>query len=186
MSGYRLSWVVICKIIHYLGPSMLNENVTPQSTLAATLPPPRKIKIIPLVIIISALITIFAFGAYYLINIGDNPTSVAKGFINNLTDNDLKSAYEMTSSQFQTTVTVADLEKFLTQYPILKNIDSVKFPFKNVTADVAKISGELNSKDGKNSPITMVVVKENGNWKVLNLSLNPQDVPREVANEQKK
>lgn len=140
----------------------------------------------PMGLIVAIVVLIGAgFGFYYITTIAKSPTNVAKGFVKKLSKNDLKSAYEMTARQFQTTVTVTDLEKFLIQYPILISVSSMKFKFKDENNDVATVSGEIGGKDGNISPITLVIVKENNKWKILNLSLNPKDIPREISGEKK-
>ncbi|OGQ35269.1 MAG: hypothetical protein A3F16_02920 [Deltaproteobacteria bacterium RIFCSPHIGHO2_12_FULL_43_9] len=149
-------------------------------------PPTANKKKWPLIILVALVVLIGAgFGLYYFTQAANSPTAIARGFLNNLSQNNLKSAYEMTSRQFQTTVTLDDLERFLLQYPIIINHVSVKFPYKAVKKDVATVSGTLTGKDGGDSPITVVIVKDNNKWRVLNLSLNPNDVPREIAGEKK-
>lgn len=164
-----------------LGSIMFEGNVSVQGANSPSLPNTGKKRFLP-IIIIAVLVSLCGISAYLVFGLGKSPTKVAKSFIYSLSGKDLKAAYAMTSSQFQSTVTLLDLEKFLIQYPILKTVSSVKLPIKVVKDNVAKVSGELNSKDGKSSPITLVVVKESSKWRVLNLSLNPEDVPNKTPN----
>ncbi|HLB58981.1 MAG TPA: DUF4864 domain-containing protein [Bdellovibrionota bacterium] len=147
--------------------------------------PKKKTKLPKILFITFILILAIGAGAYYLSQtITAAPTKVAENFLQKLTQQNLDEAYNLTSSQFKSAVTPDVFQQFLQQYPILTQVTTVKFSFQESDDKSTRLSGELTGKGGETAPITMVVVKEDKKWRVLNLSLNPADVPRGVAGEE--
>ena len=118
------------------------------------------------------------------------PSKVARTFLEDLSKKETETAYNMTSTQFQATVTKETFNDFLALYPILTAKTEIDFSEHSVDDDVATFSGNIKGKDGSQTPITMHIIKEKDGWKVLALSLNPVDSPqnqnRGLASEEEK
>lgn len=113
------------------------------------------------------------------------PSKVARSFLEDLSKKEIEEAYNMTSTQFKATVTKETFNNFLNLYPILTSRTEIDFSEHSVDNDIATISGKIKARDGSNFPITMHIIKENGNWRVLALSLNPSGSSRGIAMEEK-
>ena len=114
---------------------------------------------------------------------GSKPKKVATQFLNELANKDFNKAYQVTSIQFQATVPMATFNEFLKMYPILTTKGRLDFSSTTVDENIATISGNIKTDAGDESPIILHVVKEDGSWKILALSLNPEDSPREITSE---
>lgn len=98
--------------------------------------------------------------------------SVGKMELSALRTGDVDAAYSYTSSEFQKGVPIETFKKFVAHYPQLKeNVDST-FTDINVGDGKASVAGTLQMKDGSTVDIQMDFVKENNQWKVLDINLN--------------
>lgn len=116
------------------------------------------------------------------------PSKVARRFLEDLSKNELKAAYNMTSAQFRATVTEETFRDFLTLYPVLTSKSEISFSQRAATRDVTTLSGDIKGIDGSVTPITMHIIKEKGDWRVLALSINrsgPEDSHRGLSSKEK-
>lgn len=102
------------------------------------------------------------------------PTKVAKEFTAQLSAGNISKAYNLTSKEFRKATTQEALEGFVNAYPILKNAPEPSFNDRSVENGNATISGTLVGTDGAKRPINVYLVKEDGEWVVLSLDLEPK------------
>jgi len=110
------------------------------------------------------------------------PTPQAEKFVKAVSQNKIDAAYELTSSDFQKVVSKDTLSSFIQTFPIIvdyKNLNlSCRGTEKSAGKELAYASGKLVGKSGETSSITINLIKEQDQWKVLNFSLKDDDVPK--------
>jgi hypothetical protein len=100
-------------------------------------------------------------------------TEVANLQLKALRSDDLVKAYAYTSRDFQSATSLDDFKQFIAGYPSLRNNKDASFTDRQVENNMGKLKGTLNSRDGSVTPVEYTLVKENGEWKILNMKLNP-------------
>ncbi|HLB59259.1 MAG TPA: DUF4864 domain-containing protein [Bdellovibrionota bacterium] len=159
-------------------------NVPPPYAGMKDTPPKKKNKVLKYFLIFVAVIAVIAAIAIVGAMLAtQKPTKIAKSFLDHLSAQQLEEAYNLTSSQFKQTVPPQAFVDFLKKYPILTTPSHVAFDQRSREGSVATVSGKITATSGESAPVTMTIVKEQDEWRVMNLSLNPEDVPRGVANE---
>lgn len=98
---------------------------------------------------------------------------VAKSQLKALRNDDVVKAYSFTSKDFQKATSLDDFKSFIAGYPSLKNNDDATFSDRETQNNTGVLKGSLKSKDGAVTPVEYAFVKENGEWKILNMKLNP-------------
>ena len=86
---------------------------------------------------------------------------------------DYAKAYSYTSKDFQNSTSLDKFKEFVDSYPSLKNNESSSFSTRKMENDVGTLEGTLKSKDGGVTPVVYKLVKENNEWKILSIQLNP-------------
>jgi hypothetical protein len=109
------------------------------------------------------------------------PLNAAIVFIDKLSAGKNDAAYNLTSSEFQSTVSKTQFAQFLRAYPILADKESLSFNYKSVKNDRAILSGTIIGNGKQKAPITVFLVKESGEWKVFAVSLKESDVPKDSS-----
>lgn len=102
------------------------------------------------------------------------PRESADGFLAALKAGDNAAAYEHTSVEFKQEIDVEGFNEVPVMLPVLANYEKYSFNYSEVSGDEATLSGEIIGPDGT-EPLTIVLVKEEGRWKVFSLSLQPED-----------
>lgn len=97
----------------------------------------------------------------------------AKSQLKALRDGDMIKAYSYTSKDFRSSTSLENFQKFVDNYPSLKNNKDVSFSDRETSNGIGKLKGTLKSTDGGSTPIEYELVKENGEWKILSIKLNP-------------
>lgn len=87
---------------------------------------------------------------------------------------DMQAAYEETSEAFRQATPLDAFTTFVGNHPILKDAASHSFPNRSFENDQGTISGSLTSSSGGVVPAKYDLVKENGVWKIIHISLEPQ------------
>ncbi len=100
---------------------------------------------------------------------------VAQAELAALRAGDVEQAYTYTSTEFQKAVSIEDFEKFVTHYPALKDNTSASFPDRNMHDNLGNLNGTLSLPNGKSIPITIHLIKENDQWKIVEIILNPRE-----------
>lgn len=97
---------------------------------------------------------------------------VAEKQLNLISSGDLKSAYALTSQDFQSSVSYDKFIAYVNNYAVLKNYKSHNFSSREIKGDTGTINGTLTAKDGTAAPVEYKFIKENGEWKILSLDLS--------------
>ena len=79
----------------------------------------------------------------------------------------IEEAYKATAKDFQNSVTLDQFKSYLDSYPSFKNNQSASWSSREINNDQGKLDGELKAADGGVTPLQVILVKENGEWRVL-------------------
>jgi hypothetical protein len=157
-----------------------NNGVIPSSNSV-------KINHSPLKIIGIVLGGLLAFAAMVgliiglVFSMGSAPMKASEQFLGLLSSNQIDQAYDSTSIQFRDAVSKDTFQAFLEQYPILKKEKKTSFTAFNVQNNTqATVGGTMTAADGQISPVSIQLVNENEQWRVLNIDLNPPVVTTTV------
>lgn len=132
------------------------------------------IGIIVAIIFIVAIPLIIFFAAIF----GEtaDQAQMGKDFVTALSEEEYEVAYDMTSAEFQEATSLAEMKTFVENTPILANSTAVEFSYRGIENNLRIVSGTVYS--GLESlPLTVHYVKNNGEWKILLFSVDPEDVP---------
>ncbi|MDR3478040.1 MAG: DUF4864 domain-containing protein [Gammaproteobacteria bacterium] len=102
-----------------------------------------------------------------------NIADVAQNQLAALRAGDVEKAYAYTSVDFRKDTSLDDYKKFYEGHPIFKNNVSASFLDREFNNDEGKLKGTLKSQDGSLTPIQFILKKENGEWKIEGITLNP-------------
>lgn len=97
----------------------------------------------------------------------------------------IKKAYSLTSKDFQKSTSIEDFEKFLNHYPSLKNNKSAFFNEREVENNTGHVKGTLTAKDGAQTAVEYQLIKEDGEWKILGISVLPTGAGIEIKDKAK-
>ena len=87
----------------------------------------------------------------------------------------LDAAYAETSQAFQQATSKDAFQKFVDEYPILKDTADHSFSNRNINNGEGYLRGKLTSSTGGVTPIEYRLVKENDAWKIIYINVNPPD-----------
>lgn len=90
-----------------------------------------------------------------------------------------KAYFLYTSKGFQKEVSMDKFEQVINQYPSLKNNESASFTSRQIKDNKGVVIGTLKSKEGVSTPIKYLLIKEDGQWKIVGFSVNPKDTTLE-------
>ncbi len=134
--------------------------------------------VVKIIAIVVGVIIVFVSGIIMLVfSMLSGVTDASNTFMDALKQGNPGIAYESTSEGFKEQGSSDDFETFVSGNPILKDIESYSFSSYNMVNDYGSARGTITAKDGQVSPVMLELVKENDEWKVLNIDLNP---PAEV------
>lgn len=85
-----------------------------------------------------------------------------------------KAYYQYTSTEFQKTTSLDTFEKFINNYPALKNNKDTSFTNREISDGNGTLKGTVTAADGTVTPIIYHLVKENGEWKIIHIEI-PSD-----------
>lgn len=135
-----------------------------------------KIVLIIIAILVVGTIAIGSLTLYLGYKAFSAPADASQEWLELIREGNVDQAYDATSLEFQQVVTREDMTGFLAAYPVLANNTSATFSSFNIENDVAVVSGTIRGA-GDESPVTVTLVRQDGEWKVVEISLNPEDVP---------
>ncbi len=148
---------------------------TQASQPGPTLSAPKKRNWLKILGIAAITLVVFAAGIVALVfSMGAAPMKASEKFLTELSSNRVDQAYESASIQFKQTVTREKFNEFLAAYPVVTKVKTPSFnSFSIENNTLATVSGTVTATDGQVSPITLQLVNENNEWRVLNFDLNP-------------
>ena len=130
---------------------------------------PRWAKILIGVVVFIVIVIIVAFSATSgVVKVVDKQLSLLK-------QGDVEGAYALTSGEFKNATPLEDFKKFVEQYPTMSKNKSYTFTERSIENNIGTAKGSLTAEDGTVTPITYTLVKEEGEWKILNLKLGTEE-----------
>lgn len=92
--------------------------------------------------------------------------------LNALKAGDIEKAYSYTAKDFQKVTSLPDFEKFINQYPSLKDNDDAFFNERIIENNMGFVKGTLTAKDGAKTPVEYRLIWEDGVWKILSIKVS--------------
>lgn len=96
-----------------------------------------------------------------------------EGQLKALKAGDINTAYSYTSNQFQQATSLEQFTTFVNQYPSLKSNKDYSFTNRTNENGIGTVDGKLTAADGTVVPVEYKLVKENNEWKILGIDINP-------------
>jgi hypothetical protein len=94
---------------------------------------------------------------------------------------DYYTAYALTSKDFKNTVSFEAFQDFVKRYPSLSRNKSHSFKERTIENNTGTLKGTLQSEDGAITPVEYKLVKEDGEWKILAITLSPTGLKEEKS-----
>ncbi len=82
-------------------------------------------------------------------------------------------AYSYTTKGFQANTSFEQFKKFINEYSGLRNNASISFEDREISDGVGIVSATLKSRGGSKTPIRYRLIKENDQWKIEGMVINP-------------
>ena len=101
------------------------------------------------------------------------PVKTVEKQLSLLSAGDISGAYALSSGEFKNATSLEVFTAFVKQYPSLSKNKSHTFTERSVENNQGTIKGSLTAEDGTVTPIIYNLVKENGEWLILNIDINP-------------
>ncbi len=92
---------------------------------------------------------------------------------------DYYSAYALTSKDFKNSVSFEAFQDFVKRYPSLSRNKSHSFRERSIENNIGTLRGTLQSEDGATTPVEYKLVREDGEWKILSITLSPTGIMEE-------
>lgn len=89
--------------------------------------------------------------------------------------NDIETSYSLTSKAFQQGTSIEKFKAFVKAYPILQEQVDLSFNKREIKDNLGIVSGTLTKKNGISIRIKYLLIKENNQWKVLAIIINPKE-----------
>lgn len=109
---------------------------------------------------------------FLILRVTGGPVEVANVQLDALRKGRIEKAYNYGSIDFKNSVSLARFKEFVKANPSLTENRRASFNMRKIENNTAVISGTLESSEGAVTPIEYRFVKENGEWKILNINLN--------------
>lgn len=94
---------------------------------------------------------------------------------------DLEMAYSFTSKDFQRNTSFAKFKRFIQLHPILKANVSASFPEREMKDNMGMVKGTFRLHDGSKLPISFLLIKEDKQWKIQGIDVNPPNTSLEPS-----
>ncbi len=83
----------------------------------------------------------------------------------------IEQAYSYTTQSYQKNNSIDVFKNFVYTYPVLLNSANASFPERQIMGNNGYIRGFLSGKDGAQTPIAYQLIKEDGQWKIVNINI---------------
>ncbi len=114
---------------------------------------------------------VVGFFIYYVFKVTADPLKVVNLQLEALKDNNLEKAYTYCSANFKEITNYQNFQTFVSGNPLLKNAKEFTSSNREITQGVAKLKGNLVSKEGSTFPAEYHLVREGRSWKVQFIDL---------------
>ena len=136
---------------------------------------PKKRNWLKIILIAIAIFLVFVgliIGCVF--SMGTPVMKAGETFLTQIAAGQVDQAYQSTSKQFQQSISREKLDAFLKAYPVFANTKTVSFNEFSIENDnFGTINGTITATDGQVSKVSMDLVKENGEWRVLYIGTTP-------------
>lgn len=103
------------------------------------------------------------------------PKKAADDFFALIQKGEISGAYQSTSDQFKNVVTEAQFNTLLQNHSIANNFDGISWNSVSVNPNRADLKGALKMKENKTVLIEALLVKENDQWKIMNVAIQGEN-----------
>lgn len=117
---------------------------------------------------LTLLLTIFVF---ILLLVG-SLSEKAQTALTAIRRGDLDKAYTLTSKDFQKNTSFNNFKKYIEEHPALKENVAASFPEKELKNEFGLLKGYLHLKNGEELPLTILLIKEDNEWKIQGIEIN--------------
>ncbi len=90
-------------------------------------------------------------------------------------------AYSYTTTSFQGSTSLEEFKNFINEYSALRNNASISFNRREINDGAGTVSATLESRGGLKSPIRYHLIKENDEWKIEGMVINPKEAKEPSA-----
>jgi Domain of unknown function (DUF4864) len=91
-------------------------------------------------------------------------------------------AYSYTTTGFQSKTSLDDFKKIVNEYSALRNNESISYNEREVDHGVGVVNATLISRGGFKSPVSYHLIKENDEWKIEGMVINPDTASEPTRN----
>ena len=138
----------------------------------ANIPVKPKMALWKKILIAVATIIVLAVGLAFFATSG--LVDPVERHITALRQGNVQAAYDETSQAFRESTSLEQFSGFVKANPILTKVTDHSFPERKVENGIGTLSGTLTTANGGVQPIVFRLVKENDEWKILGINLNPE------------
>jgi len=89
----------------------------------------------------------------------------------------IPAAYSETSQAFRDATSLPEFTAFVNSNPVLRQIDHIDIGARSFENNLGQVEGTITSTSGTTVPIVFRLVKENDQWRILGINLNPKSPP---------
>jgi hypothetical protein len=155
-----------------------NSKIPPSNADKNTSSAPKVMKIVGMIAAgIGVFVVLLLALVFYLTS---GLTGIVHKQLNALHHDDIAKAYSYTSKDFQSVTTIEDFQTFVEQFPSLKDNKSATFTEREIKNNVGVLKGTLTSKDGIENAVEYQLIKEDGKWRILGISMRPAGAKVEI------
>ena len=123
-------------------------------------------KLLIVLVVLVALLAIILASVFYLTA---GITDTADGFFSAIEENDIEGAYDrFASEEFRASTSLDEFRAFLEQTALV-NYSSATWTSRSVSGGEGELEGSVTTRDGGTVPITITLVKEAGEWRILSM-----------------
>lgn len=94
--------------------------------------------------------------------------------------NNFQESYSYTAKDFQRSTSLDTFKQFLNQYPPLSHNASMSFSKREMNNNRGVVVGTLKAEDGTVIRIQYLLIKENNQWKILGILINPKEAEQDA------
>lgn len=110
-----------------------------------------------------------------ILSVANEITAPISSQLKAIRNGDIVNAYSFTSQDFRSATSLKDFELFVNHYVSLKKNKNIKFTTEDIQNDTGVVNGILYSREGVSTAVEYLLVKEEGQWKILGIKVNPGD-----------
>jgi hypothetical protein len=123
-------------------------------------------KLLIVLVVLVALLAIILASVFYLTA---GVTDTADGFFSAIEEKDIEGAYNrFASEEFRASTSLEEFRAFLEQ-SALANYSGATWTSRSVSGQEGELQGSVKTRDGGTVPITITLVKEAGEWRILSI-----------------